>query len=513
MLSGLSISLFFIYSSVFAIQSNSQTIFKPKSINLDAVMHNAMTTHLINEQIPYERNFPSNNELELNKSENKFSIISNFFYEESTNSSDLARYFFPNNKTELVIKGQGAVYNRVDDNNNKISETPDIFAEWLQIASDSYTEEPYPAPENDYKFSSKIKLNPEFKRFGWTLKLHKQLSDQIWIEGNFPFIQVETNAKLEEYDKQNERTPDKIEKDFLNTIHNAIEAFNNPLMKYGKITNQLQKLAGLSDINFKIGYSFKSDFDHTLNVYSSLIFPTSYKPICEYMFEPIIGNSGHFGLGAGINLDFQISSNINFFNMIDYKYLFKNNEKRSFDLTSNGQWSRYLAATNKIINDRPIPLINFLTKEFDITPGSVANFLSSIHYINKSFHLEFGYNFYFQQKEKIKLKYEWEEDIGIALWTSNNLATFDTEKNSNPKASINSIMVLEYDTDIYIPISKKNFNLSSASHPSKISNQFYTSLGMEYDNTTISIGGSYQVSSGNTSLSSYKLWLQIHTDI
>ena len=85
-------------------------------------------------------------------------------------------------------------------------------------------------------------------------------------------------------------------------------------------------------------------------------------------------------------------------NKIFYLFLFSvvnifATEKRSFDFISNGPWSRYLLATNNKVADIPIPMINFLTKDLEITPGSNINFLSSLHINHKCFDFEIGYNF------------------------------------------------------------------------------------------------------------------------
>ncbi len=135
------------------------------------------------------------------KSPGHFTISNNIFYEESTKSSDLAKYFFPNNKTELVVKGLG---NGVAD---EIVTGADIAAEWLNIASAEDPDTPYPDDNDNYTFSSKIKISPTFKQFGTTFLFHKKITKYFFLSAYFPFVQVETNMRLTEYDKQNERIP------------------------------------------------------------------------------------------------------------------------------------------------------------------------------------------------------------------------------------------------------------------------------------------------------------------
>ncbi len=323
--------LLFSVTNIFAV--TNKTFFMPRPVLQDVVLQRSMRDYFINRK----------------ETPGGLTISGKVFYEESTNSSDIAKYFFLNNKTELLVKGLGA-----PDQNNK-----DIAAEWLNIASDTDTDNPYPEPNDQYTFNSKISISPKYKQFGTYIGLEKELKKGFYISMFLPFVQVETNLQVKEYDKNNEKIPENVELEFLNTIHNAIEGLNNPLMKYGKISTHWQRLAGLADLKILFGKSGKLFKSHLFNLYTQATFPTGYKPRAEYLFEPILGNGQHYGLGFGGALDFKLSKKINWLNNFDYEYLFESTEKRSFDFISNGPWSRYLLATNNKVVDTPIPMINF----------------------------------------------------------------------------------------------------------------------------------------------------------
>ncbi|MBD3232004.1 hypothetical protein GF322_05105 [Candidatus Dependentiae bacterium] len=470
----------------------NKTFFKPRPIGQDTILQNAMTNYYIHHIDSFGH----------------FTISNNIFYEESTDSSDLARYFFPNNKTELVVKGLG---NGVDADGNVTG--ADIAAEWLNIASNREPDDPYPNDNNNYTFSSKIKVSPKFKQFGTTFFLHKKISKYFFLSAYFPFVQVETNMRLQEYDKENERIPADVNRENLNTIHNAYEGFNNPLMKYGKIGNYWKHLAGLADIKFEAGANLKIKKNHQLDIFANVTIPTSHTPKAEYVFEPLIGNAGHWGLGCGLNLDLKLFKKLNFINKLDYLYLLQETEKRSFDLISNGPFSRYMLATNNKVSDRPIPLINYLTKDVDVTPGSSISWLASLHYAHRSFDFEIGYNFFYRQEEDVSLKHPWEEEIGIAVYLDNNLEAFLTSYNEvHPnynQTSINSSIAVDAAAPFAV-IEASNINVSSSKHPSVCTNKLYGTIGYRLNwNDNIlgfNIGGSYEIASSNKLLSLWQIW-------
>ena len=498
-----------IHFSVFSI--TNKTFFMPRPIGQDAVFQNISDLYFIDSSEKSKDYVPvDKNNILFTKIEPEhlispiFNLTNILFYEESTNGKDLAKYFFPNDKTELVIKGYA------------VPGSKDIAAEWLRIASSAGNRN----DENNYLFQSKISVSPRQTRFGNIIKLHKRLdciNKKLWFQVFFPIIQVETNAHLNEYDKQNERIDGKW--DFPEP-YNAAGALNSPLMLYGKITNHTQKLSGLAEIDLKFGFKLIKE----LSIYAKCVFPTSFKPKSEYLFEPILGNGGHWGLGLGANLNLKISEDFNFLSNFDYVYLFKNNEKRSFDLISSGPWSRYLLATNGSVRQRPLPLINFLTQDLDVTPGSSLSWTGAVNYHQDSFNLEAGYSFWFKEQEKVNLKYAWKEKIGIAYFEEGSAFDFDASYEGsylnagvrNPEISSPLIIPDPYPF-LAVPridyIESSDFDLVSAKHLQTVSHKFYLALGFDgkWEDAFFQgkLGCSYEFGINNKSLDLWGLWGQV----
>ncbi|MBA3955028.1 hypothetical protein H0X48_06955, partial [Candidatus Dependentiae bacterium] len=117
--------------------------------------------------------------------------------------------------------------------------------------------------------------------------------------------------------------------------------------RYGKFSPCTLTKTRLADIDLIIGHNpVNTPYSH-LGLYGQLVLPTGNKPNARHIFEPIVGNGGHFEAGAGLSghlvvwegnccdtLSVYVEGNVT--------HLFKNRQQRSFDLCKNGPLSRYL---------------------------------------------------------------------------------------------------------------------------------------------------------------------------
>lgn len=472
--------------------TTNKTFFMPRPIQQDAVIQNAMSLEFRNSMVlEYAK------DTDINCG---FLLTANLFYEQSTDKSGLAKYFSIDNKHELVVAGN------LSNIANK-----DIAAEWLGIS-------PWNTSTLTQNFSSKINLSPDQKEFGLNFQAHKILnfiSKKLLFSITLPFIQKETNLKIHEHDIQNAPTKGPVDVPRFN-MEDATNFFNYDLSRYAKIKDGVQKLAGLADINLKLNYFFKNEKSWTLAFYPQLTIPTGYKPTAKYLFEPIIGNARHWGLGAGVNFEMELFDNDNhllsFLSSIDYNYLFQSTEKRTLDL-KNKPWSRYLRLANKV--DSPTdPQINtvaanLFTQDIDVQPKSDLNLFLALHYNNNDFlNLEFGYNLWWKAKEDIKLKNAWTQDVGITQLNEKNLPTGSTISQATIATNPTGTTLVD---GTFITINQSDFDLNSAAHDSAISNKIYLSGGVEgtwkQNIYQTNLGCSYEFA-GNKALSAWSLWLQ-----
>jgi hypothetical protein len=400
------------------------------------------------------------------------------FYQQSMNSKNLAKYFMPHGKTELQIKGAKAPGGDFD-----------ISGTWLQIAGNT--------PDgtkamllND--FESKIKIDPEFRSFGTTLYLHKVIRPKIWASMLLPFAQAETKMNLSEFDMKN-NVDSKIELERLQITNtsiseayrrevpsnifsiNAKEAFTNPNRKYGKIGNSRLKETGLADITLMLGFSLIKN----LNIYSSLVVPTSNKPSMEYMFEPMIGNGRRWSFGCGIDHSCKLHKkrNIELFwdYNIDYKLLLPNIQKRSFDLKDNETYSRYLLVvgrnSNGIYGDILEPGINHFTRDARVGLEHHLNLENRLRFSKKSFNLELCYNPWIKSKETLSKIKNMEAPLFLPSYTAENNNVLRTvfkikeRKGASIKTHLNDVTGVGDITPNSTGIATNDFDKNSAQTP------------------------------------------------
>lgn len=464
-----------------------KTFFMPRPILQDIVLQKVSSHEFIKKFYDDKNNM------------NGFKILGTTFYKESTNSSDLASYFFPENKTELTVQGPD------------VPGTPDVSSTWLTITN----------KEEDLvrDFSSKIKIEPKQKSFGFNLQIFKNFNSKnkrVMISASFPFMQVETDLNFSEYDRST--TLEKLPQGLLNkTISaNAEEYFDSRLLFYGKMKNGVQKLAGLADIKLSMDGLLKINNLVDINLYAFSIVPTGYHPKVEYLFEPIIGNGGHFSLGCGANLDCNIWKQKNKKLIIsggaEYQYLFEATNKRTFDLKNNGTFSRYLDVIQKEPFKKSITyLANVSTLDCKVTPRSTLNNFINLSYLYKNYNLKLGYNFWWRNSEKLKLKENLEQiyaitgmDIGdageIDLVGYFNKATIKSDAGKNPQ-------------DNFLALTNNDLDLSSGRIPSAFSNKFHASIGFDGNFADkkywLNTGFSYEIKGKNSSLTNWNLFLQL----
>jgi hypothetical protein len=406
-----------------------------------------------------------------------FSVGGAFFYNQSTSKSK-QREFFLKNCSECY---------------STITQSPaggpdpvtDINSAWLQLDADIQTN---PA------FSSHITLSPERQVIGGIFNVHfdfDRWTKGLTLSAIIPVVNVRHKTGFKETNI--------VSAGSFNGITNAESAFNNPTWNYGKIVPCAESKTGFDDIHIKLDWKFLRKSRYSMGIYASLFVPTHGRSKADYLFEPTIGNGGHVGFGGGLHAGFVLCKNEK--NMLTlyvdgrYDYFFKGEEKRSFDLCPNGEWSRYLLVAQQNALQTPLPGINFFTREVDVTPRSNAEFLTALHHNYKRWNFEIGYNYWFQQKEKLELQSRCDAtpfgvfDLPHVLNATQG--SFTTASTAQINEAFNAV---EDQAPIYV--TDNNFNLDSAAHPQASSCKLYGSVGYDFDcgkfPALCAVGGSYE---------------------
>lgn len=439
------------------------------------------------------------------------------FGSRTTNDEDLARYFFPFGKTELIV-------------DERIEELrPGVEADLLALHFNIFT--------TNSNFSSKISIEPRQSVIGLGLHYRQSFARNEEKDRGFffsfstPITRVKNDLNFTEKVIEDGGEPNEAADE--NVVANMKEAFNQKEWKFGKITTKSMTKTRLAAIEVKLGYEWLQHDPCHLESYIGVIIPTGNDPEGEFVFEPIVGYGKHTGVMFGSTFGIQIwdDEENDKHLRVEYanhsQYLFKREQTRSFDL-KNKPWSRYQEVyadedQAREATDPALPLlrqatlatpgINVFTQKVDVTPGFSHNINSALVYTSKGFQGELGYNFFCQRSECVKLACPWKE--GPAL------KHFEGQGQTNPLRDITGSRFREGQVrDLagalppIIPVSLANFeqsiiketdlDLQSAATPCRLIHTVYGALGYRWDDREYPVftnfGGSYTFSRNNNAV-------------
>jgi hypothetical protein len=291
------------------------------------------------------------------------------------------------------------------------------------------------------------------------------------------------------------------------------EAFKQSEWCYGKIDCKTRSKTRIAFLELKIGYEWLQHDPYHFESYFGLILPTGNKPNSVYVFEPVVGNGGHFGVTFGSSIGFQIWDNhetdrhlrVEYAN--NTKYLLGKTQKRSFDLM-NKPFSRYIevyssftqaktANTNMNAN-LATPGINIFTQDAKIKPGVSHTINTAFVFTSGGFQGEAGYNFYAQSSECVELDGCFPENIAIKDTDGIGDTNIIRDMTGNFYKETGGNISFSQDNYAFSEITEKDIDLTSAATPCLISHTIFASLGYRWDHRDhppfINGGASYEFS-------------------
>ncbi len=458
-------------TQIYAEDATSLSILIPRGFTTDTVLELALSNYRLFHNDYIDRSYKKP------KHWCAYTMQNTYFYQESTNTCDLARYFFPNNDITVTINQNG---------------TGDIGSPWIDLIG-----------RDGGNYSASMNILPVSKVWGGISKVTHDLStlvDGLWLQTVIGVIFMQHNIDV--FDRvcgaQGE-TP---------CLNRPIEAFNNNQWHYGKLNVQEMEHSGVDDILFRCGWMFAKGRQGHASVYGLALIPMGNRPQGTFLFEPIIGNGGHWGLGFGINLDMRLFSwaknEVSVMLDCSYRYLFSARERRSFDLC-NGDWTRYFKVASMHDPSTPCFGINFFTQDMDVTPRGNFDGWFAIHYRKSDFNIEGGLSYWWRNSEHVCLSCPFPEDIGIFDLT-NHETSASTACISQTDAGVNAVVP----DAVFTPITMQDINLDSARQRSVSTVKIYLAasingkfLGLP---SMTGFGVSYEMPSGNNALRQWAVW-------
>lgn len=438
------------------------------------VMNHPVLANLLEPVYGQFRDFAARNEVA-----DRFTLTAAPFYIESANPKNLRRNFMPEGKDELVIKG------------GDLPTPRDVSATWLKIAGTSAAGDDFALMHN--AFSSRLTVEPRYSMYGAAFGLHKKIGS-VFIQATVPLAEVQANLGVKEFieggnvesiDNVNLYDPagggGMVENPNILYSVSAAEAFGKEYWKYNKLSSSPLKASGIGDVALRVGLDGAFG-----ELFLCCVVPTSKRPTNAYIFEPLLGNGSHFGLGAGGAL--KLGKHLDFLNAqfslrgeFDYTYLFENDQVRTFDLADRGSLSRYLLFKPDYAGNASLasyPGVNILSKKCSVSPQGTVHLGVLCGLQQGKIRGSLQYQLAHQQQERIRVKENFDKRYDISHSSGSDAAAAALE--FYHAATISTHGDDQAMLGFFIaPLTIDRLDLASATRPSSTVSSGVLSLGFE----------------------------------
>ena len=352
-------------------------------------------------------------------------------------------------------------------------------------------------------YTSTMNVEPELWMVGGLFHFYKQW-ESVFFDIKTALLNCQTQLEIDELGGGNGgmSTLDG------QVIHDALQAFTQSDWNYGKFGRE-RSVTGLDNIQLMLGSSTEmSSFSsaHCHEYFAGFILleiPTGKGSQAEWLFEPRVGTN-HWALGAG--LDVQVVAE-NGFSLVaggNYRYIFSAEERRSFDLVGNGQWSRYLGLQQlSEIGSGPVmalPGINLFTQDATIDGRSQVTLYARLQKRFEKYLFELSYNYFYTQQETISDVDLIASGFGVYnVGDEGGLTTYHLAKISQLPTPF------QFDPTP-VQLVTADLDLNSAAAKDWMSNTIAARLQRVHDSYTYGIGGSADIAASLQAISTWSVW-------
>ncbi len=302
-------------------------------------------------------------------------------------------------------------------------------------------------------------------------------------------------------------------------------------MQYGLIDGDQSTGAKFGDIEMTAGYRFISNEDNSFSVAVRAAAPTGGQANAVYMMEPIFGRGGNWALGGYLDGHVRVwqgnnENSIVLKFMANAQHLFSTDTMRSYDLTANGQGSKYLlvgsfgggAYQNQVQN-----LINVGTLNSQSSFAAEGDAVVSFSYMGRGWSWDLGYEFWGRSAETLVINDDFAQNtyavlgrqyIGtsanpsVAALNCQPLAQINLSAPATQPASQNqSPNTVVSQTSVVSPVipanqvSIINFNIPAAQQDTSLTSKVFTKVAYEWVDSNyrphLGVMGEFEISTSN----------------
>lgn len=447
------------------------------------------------------------------------------FYQGSEKKDDLGKYFGISECKNCIVIGT---------ENELTAKTADVAGIYL-IHNTALSE--------DESVKGTIKFSPEQEIWGARLDYFQDIDHPckgLFFKASMPLAYVEnkmgmcvSNATNVEVGGKTFSLNDFFAGNVAVTEDMSVSNMQSPLCKAKIKCSGSESKFGVADLNLALGYKIhQSDSSHVF-LSAQVIVPTGNRPNGEYLWEPVLGNGQHVGLGARLDTAVRLWSNkhaaVRFLFDIDYRYLFESSEFRTLgvkDCECDLNLGHYYLAGKLGQENSPLfPAANILTQRIKVKPGNQFDILANLSFKSSGFVLDVGYNFFYKDEENCWKKCCGSQDCcGTSCDSSTSCGTSCCSSGCGDccwQDGAYGIVRRGYTTDTELvaadfvkTLNSCDLDVDAVKTPSQVTHKIYAGLGYDFDISKrfpalFGIGGSYEFASENSALECYSVWLKL----
>lgn len=365
-----------------------------------------------------------------------------------------------------------------------------------------------------------VKLHPKQEAWGVRFDYFQDLEKIVkglYLKVTVPVVHVENNVELKVTSAH--ATAGTNLQNFLQGKATGVAGAQNvqAALDHMKMDGKNDS-TGVADIDIVLGYNFLHKDCHHVGINIGFTIPTGDEADSVHAFEAIVGNGNHWAFGVGLDAMFRAwgceDHNVKVTAALNYRYLFKESEKRSLGLkdapgfaAGSVDWGHYvlLGQVGKAKANGLIPAANVATFNVDVTPGSQLDGVIALAYNNGGLCIDFGYNLFWKDDEEVKLK---AADI-TAIDTAAS-AYGIAQRNFDATAGGNFVAA---DFVGGAVLTSKNIDTKAAETGSQVTHKIFAAVGYIFSDwecpLMLGAGGGYEFRGSNDALEKWELWLKI----
>jgi len=366
--------------------------------------------------------------------------------------------------------------------------TGDINPFWINLISNNSAAD----------YNSDVTFTPKLTEAGALFHYYSQF-EKTFIDVKTALVQCKSEVTIDEVGGGNG----------LNSgILNAQQAFTQDSWNYGKI-GESNQVTGLDNIELRVGgyteISNQSAYDIFFSGFGIVEAPTGSGTKAEWLFEPQVGTN-HWGIGLGAETLFTNDNGLKVMVAGNYRYLAPAFETRSFDLTDNGAWSRYLLLQyNYDLPNSPVAGvsgINYLTQSAYIKGRNELNLYARLQKECNSCSFELSYNYLYAQQETIGSTAALSVDYGI--YTLAGPSGGGGGATTSSTATINQSTTASDATPIQLTSSM--LDKASAQAGSYSTSSITARIEKSNENFVYGLGANVNIAQSASALSTWAVW-------